>query len=69
MTIYEILLGLAAVITAGMPGYLAWKQSKATHKEFGKFNEFVNLTRTSALAKGKLQGRAAERKRNRKTSL
>lgn len=28
MTIYEILIGIAAVLTAGMPGYLAYRQGK-----------------------------------------
>lgn len=64
MNTYYILIGIAAVLTAGMPGFLAWRQGKSSHKLVNsRMDELVNLTRTSALAKGKLEGRAAEKKR------
>jgi len=64
MTIYYILLGIAAVLTAGMPGFLAWRQAKTSHNLMNsRLDQLVRLTRKDALAEGKLEGGKEERKK------
>lgn len=58
---------IVALIYTAPPSFLAWlawRQGKHSHKLVNsRMDELVELTRTSALAKGKLEGRAAEKKR------
>jgi len=64
VTIYYILLGIAAVLTAGTPGLLAWRQGKASHALMNsRLDALVEITRRAARAKGRLEGRAEEKKR------
>lgn len=64
LTAGEYLIGIAAVITTAMPGFLAWIQSRKTHSEFNsKMDKMLALTQKDAKAEGKLEGAAEEKAR------
>lgn len=58
------LAGISAVIVAATPGFLAYMQSRKTHKEFNsKMDAMLVLTQKEAKAEGKLEGAAEEKER------
>lgn len=62
------LAGISAVIVAATPGFLAWIQSRKTHKEFNsKMDKMLALTQKDAKAEGKLEGAAEEKARGANT--
>lgn len=62
-----VVVAMAAVlmaVAAGIPGLLAWMQGRASHRLMNsRMSELVKLTRKAALARGKIEGRAQERKK------
>ena len=57
-----LLAGIAGVITAGTPGFLAWIEARKTkHLWNSRLDEFKLLITESEFTKGKTAGRAEER--------
>lgn len=51
-----VLAAIAAVITAGTPGFLAWLQARKTHTAVNsRLTELLELTRKSSKAEGVLE--------------
>ncbi len=57
------LAAVAAVVTAGTPGFLAWLQARKTHIAVNsRLTELLELTRQSSKAEGILEGKIQDRK-------
>lgn len=58
-SIDTILVGVAAIVTAGTPGFLAWLQTRKIHTLVNsRLTELLQLTRDSSKAEGKLEAHA-----------
>lgn len=58
-----IMASIAAVVTAGTPGFLAWLQARKTHVAVNsRLTELLELTRRSSKAEGVLEGKELPRK-------
>ena len=58
-----ILAAIAAVVTAGTPGFLAWLQARKTHVAVNsRLTQLLKLTQKSSKAEGVKEGKEQHRK-------
>ena len=59
-----IIVALIYTAPPSFLAYLAWRQGRRTHVEFNsRFTKMLKMNSTSSFARGKLRGRAEEKKR------